>query len=196
MRTSWTSWRGALGAAGRQVQRRDSFTLIELLVVIAIIAILAAMLLPVLSRVRESGRGAACLSNLRQVGIALQVYVGENHNRLPFMQDKSLTTSNTYPPPDVVLANQLGNPRVLRCPADKQQVFESTGSSYGWNNLLNGEDSDHLRAAGMNFRVIPLMFDKGPFHAARGPNKEVNYLYADGHVKNLSAIEGSIGPPQ
>jgi prepilin-type processing-associated H-X9-DG protein len=47
---------------------------------------------------------------------------------------------------------------------------------------------------GMNFdaHAIPVFFDKGSFHAARGAKKEVNYLYADGHIKNLLAIEGTL----
>jgi prepilin-type processing-associated H-X9-DG protein len=46
----------------------------------------------------------------------------------------------------------------------------------------------------MNFdpHAIPVFFDKESFHAARGPKKAVNYLYADGHIKNLLAIEGTI----
>src|SRR5262245_47103308 len=171
-----------------------SFTLIELLLVIAIIGVLTALFLPVLARAKESGRAAACLSNLHQIGVALQLYVQDNNNRLPFMRDKSLTTSNELPSPDIVLSNYLGNLRVLKCPSDHQQVFEKTGSSYYWNNLLNGQDADHLSAFGLGFapHQIPVFCDKDKFHVARGAKKEVNYLYADGHIKNLLAIEGTI----
>ncbi len=171
-----------------------AFTLLELLVVMAVISILAALLLPALGRARESGRATACLSNLHQIGIALQLYVQDNHNRLPFMNDKSLTTTNPYPPPDVVLSNYLGNLNILRCPSDRRQVFETTGSSYAWNSLLNGQDADHLTALGIKFdpHQIPLMFDKDKFHAARGPRKELNFLYADGHIKNLLEMAGTI----
>ncbi len=175
-------------------RRAYGFTLIELLVVIAIIALLAALLLPTLGRVKESGRATACLSNLHQIGTALQLYVGDNRNRLPFMRDKSLTSSNDLPSPDIVLSHSLGNTNVLRCPSDRQQLFEQTGSSYSWNSLLNGQDAEHLSALGLNFdpHQIPLMFDKEKFHAARGEGKAQNFLYADGHIKNLLTIQGTI----
>jgi hypothetical protein len=150
------------------------------------------------TRAKEAGRGAACLSNLHQIGLALQLYVQENNNRLPFMRDKSLSLTNDLPSPDQVLSNQLGNLKVLQCPSDNRRLFQQTGSSYAWNNLLNGEDADHLKILGMNFNPhqIPLMFDKEKFHAARGPTRAQNFLYADGHIKNLLAIEGTIEPAQ
>jgi prepilin-type processing-associated H-X9-DG protein len=167
-----------------------------LLVVIAIIAVLAGLLLPTLGRAKEAARGTACLSNLHQIGVALQIYVGENNNRMPVMRDRPVDpvgVSNTVPSPDLVLSNQLGNLNVLRCPSDRKQIFEKTGSSYAWNNLLNGQDAEHLEVFGMSFNPhqIPVMYDKESFHIARGESKSVNYLYADGHIKNLLTIEGA-----
>jgi prepilin-type processing-associated H-X9-DG protein len=137
------------------------------------------------------------LGNLHQVGIALQIYVSENNNKMPVMRDVStdpaIAATNTFPAINKVLAPQLGNTNVLRCPSDLARLFETTGSSYSWNSLLNGEDADHLKVFNINFasHETPVVYDKDDFHKVRGANKAVNYLYADGHIKNLLAIEGT-----
>ncbi len=65
------------------LRNRKSFTLIELLVVIAIIAILAALLLPALSRAREMARAARCISNLKQIYLALSLYADDYNGLYP-----------------------------------------------------------------------------------------------------------------
>ncbi len=62
---------------------RRGFTLIELLVVIAIIGILAAMVFPVFARARESARKAVCLSNVKNIALAIQMYLADNNDTLP-----------------------------------------------------------------------------------------------------------------
>jgi prepilin-type N-terminal cleavage/methylation domain-containing protein/prepilin-type processing-associated H-X9-DG protein len=76
------------------VTRKKGFTLIELLVVIAIISILAAILFPVFARARENARRTSCISNLKQMGLALMQYAQDNDEGFP---NTHITGSAPYP---------------------------------------------------------------------------------------------------
>lgn len=102
----------------RKSGRGGAFTLIELLVVIAIIAILAALVLPALASAKLAGSKAACISNLRQIGIAIHNYASDFEGRIPYGPKAPPYTSpaNFYPStgaPTSLLSLQGGSPVAL-----------------------------------------------------------------------------------
>jgi prepilin-type N-terminal cleavage/methylation domain-containing protein/prepilin-type processing-associated H-X9-DG protein len=133
--------------------RRRGFTLIELLVVIAIIGILAAMVFPVFARARESARKAVCLSNVKNIALAIQMYLADNNDTLPPKESRpevqewfdvkgwtqwgdggwSCTETpglaNPYLNWVVVLDEYIKNRDVWRCPSAKVEVIP--GLIYG-----------------------------------------------------------------
>jgi len=194
-------------------RRASGFTLIELLVVIAIIAILASMLFPAFSQAREAARKIVCISNLRQIGMALTMYQSDNGERVP----GSGADGRQWP--DFMLP-YLNSTQILVCPDDNhsgEPTIDGAGISklsYGWNSLY--VDGSHYGLTSVN-GIIPGMLsvnnttglivifdysnanaanqaqvqsltdlDTGPAGSTRVSNRHVsgfNALFGDGHAK-------------
>jgi prepilin-type N-terminal cleavage/methylation domain-containing protein/prepilin-type processing-associated H-X9-DG protein len=115
-------------------KRNPGFTLIELLVVIAIIAILAGLLLPAMSKAKESAKKTKCSSNMRQIGIATIMYASDNEGHFPlsnmFHADPELLWIR------LILPYVGGSEDVRACPSDKSAPdrIEKNGTSYPIND--------------------------------------------------------------
>ncbi|HEY3267513.1 MAG TPA: prepilin-type N-terminal cleavage/methylation domain-containing protein [Armatimonadota bacterium] len=189
---------------------RKAFTLIELLIVIAIFAVLAGLLFPVLSKARERARSAQCISNLRQIGVAVGVYLPDWDDRYPYAFDDQGVYDGRRPAINQVLASYVTHQEIWRCPSDTGETYPNDplcliGSTapFWWDNMVmssygymgDGTPDFYGRIAGYRTSVVKkpaqavLSNELRPWHDRGRATARItdspalqNVLYCDGHV--------------
>lgn len=161
---------------------RRAFTLVELLVVIAVVAILAAVLLPALSRAKESARRAACASNLRQIILAALMYADEQEDRFPAqpggdglaMRAAGGDGTNYYD----LLIPYVNHPRVWLCPSAQSEPGGLMG--FHMNGLIittNGLKAAAIAEVSQTLLIAETGYRKLYDLAYLRPDQAGNYLY-------------------
>jgi prepilin-type N-terminal cleavage/methylation domain-containing protein/prepilin-type processing-associated H-X9-DG protein len=163
--------------------RQSGFSLIELLVVIAIVGVLVSAMLPAVNAVREASRRTSCMSNLRQVGLAMEQHLDVN-KRYPTAAQVPSVTPDRPDLADVIGRFAENNRDLFACPSDRE-YFPVEGISYEYPSLRIAGKTRRQLAKQRPLNQIWVAFDFDHFHGPSGAEGARNVLYADAHVASF-----------
>jgi prepilin-type processing-associated H-X9-DG protein/prepilin-type N-terminal cleavage/methylation domain-containing protein len=152
-------------------ENKTAFTLIELLTVIAIIGILAAILIPVVSAVRESARSAQCMSNLRQIGQGIQLYAEDHGGRAPMARNVS-DDGTGGPAPGGPNSHMTFHYTIWTYVGYRLEEYSLAGTTSG-----NRANSQHLNSEVENIFHCPTTRSRGPIYVPRASG-DAGWQYA------------------
>ncbi len=163
---------------------RAGFTLTELLIVMAGLGVLAGLLLSVLTGAERTATQTACASNLRQIGVALTMYVDATEHFPACANMPSLGLSELPPPSDALSAQLEGAVEVFACPADST-YYATERSSYEWNIMLNGREPNGVSFFGhvVEPKDLRVLWDFEDFHGEDDQPGARNILFFDNNVR-------------
>lgn len=141
---------------------KQSFTLIELLVVIAIIAILASMLMPALQQARERGRSSSCLSNGKQIGNAIMLYVDANDAMIPELSVKNAQGGKVSWGAHLWNQKLVPNEKLFYCPTSTRVNAPSAWTDYRVNKISSSGTYTEFIDYGMNRMIVLAPNNKPP----------------------------------
>lgn len=167
--------------------RRIGFTLTELLVVIAIIGILSSLIMSAVHDSKRKGEQAHCLSNLRQIGMALSVYVERTEQYPDCMNMPSLGLSDKPTISDALKDDVGGAVQVFKCLGDKTGFYDKERSSYEWSVMLNAQSKNPKTMFGNNIdpKTFRVLWDFENFHGPKGAVGSYNILFLDNRTRSF-----------